>query len=154
MEPAGKMTSAKSLKTWWPGTELNRRRQPFQGCALPPELPGHVRNALAADCEKSSLHADCGGSADPSESFRFEADGTWSIIATCLCFPQPMSYSEKPCRESSAANSRTRHSNERHPAQPAKLFTNSTKLLRAIPDGPFAIHGFCSSIHAVPAMSR
>jgi hypothetical protein len=20
---------------WWPGTELNRRRQPFQGCALP-----------------------------------------------------------------------------------------------------------------------
>src|ERR1700677_287035 len=26
---------------WWPGTELNRRRQPFQGCALPPELPGH-----------------------------------------------------------------------------------------------------------------
>src|ERR1700732_2367156 len=29
-------------KNWWPGTELNRRRQPFQGCALPPELPGHV----------------------------------------------------------------------------------------------------------------
>src|SRR6267378_3928849 len=28
-------------KIWWPGTELNRRRQPFQGCALPPELPGH-----------------------------------------------------------------------------------------------------------------
>src|SRR6185503_6125742 len=27
---------------WCPGTELNRRRQPFQGCALPPELPGHV----------------------------------------------------------------------------------------------------------------
>src|SRR5580700_4691934 len=22
-------------KTWWPGTELNRRRQPFQGCSLP-----------------------------------------------------------------------------------------------------------------------
>ncbi len=33
-------------------------------------------------------------------------------------------------------------------------FTNSTKLRSAIPDGPFAIHGFCSSIHAVPAMSR
>ena len=32
---------ANVLKTWWPGTELNRRRQPFQGCALPPELPGH-----------------------------------------------------------------------------------------------------------------
>ena len=24
----------KLLKTWWPGTDLNRRRQPFQGCAL------------------------------------------------------------------------------------------------------------------------
>ena len=23
--------SRNSLKTWWPGTELNRRRQPFQG---------------------------------------------------------------------------------------------------------------------------
>src|ERR1700691_2465803 len=29
------------FEMWWPGTELNRRRQPFQGCALPPELPGH-----------------------------------------------------------------------------------------------------------------
>jgi len=36
----------------------------------------------------------------------------------------------------------------------AKLFTNSTRLRSAIPDGPLAIHGFCSSIHAVPAMSR
>src|SRR6266567_4958944 len=32
----------KVFEMWWPGTELNRRRQPFQGCALPPELPGHV----------------------------------------------------------------------------------------------------------------
>ena len=30
------------FEMWWPGTELNRRRQPFQGCALPPELPGHL----------------------------------------------------------------------------------------------------------------
>jgi hypothetical protein len=30
------------FEMWWPGTELNRRRQPFQGCALPPELPGHI----------------------------------------------------------------------------------------------------------------
>ena len=29
------------LNLWWPGTESNRRRQPFQGCALPTELPGH-----------------------------------------------------------------------------------------------------------------
>ena len=33
--------SCKSFKMWWPGTESNRRRQPFQGCALPSELPGH-----------------------------------------------------------------------------------------------------------------
>ena len=30
----------KSFRMWWPGTESNRRRQPFQGCALPTELPG------------------------------------------------------------------------------------------------------------------
>src|ERR1700678_4304239 len=36
------------LKMWWPGTELNRRRQPFQGCALPPELPGHFSSAHPA----------------------------------------------------------------------------------------------------------
>src|SRR6202167_5686459 len=38
---------------WWPGTELNRRRQPFQGCALPPELPGHVfRDPLISQTTK------------------------------------------------------------------------------------------------------
>lgn len=25
---------------WWPETDSNRRRQPFQGCALPTELSG------------------------------------------------------------------------------------------------------------------
>jgi len=34
MEPAGQMTSAKLLKTWWPGTELNRR-QHFSGLDTP-----------------------------------------------------------------------------------------------------------------------
>ena len=33
---------AKLLKEWWPGTESNRRRRPFQGRALPTELPGQV----------------------------------------------------------------------------------------------------------------
>src|ERR1700730_14448094 len=37
-----RLYATKSCEMWWPGTELNRRRQPFQGCALPPELPGHV----------------------------------------------------------------------------------------------------------------
>jgi hypothetical protein len=32
--------------------------------------------------------------------------------------------------------------------------TNSTRLRKAIPEGPLAIQGFCSSIQAVPAMSR
>ena len=27
-------SACKLLKIWWPGTESNRRRQPFQGCAL------------------------------------------------------------------------------------------------------------------------
>jgi hypothetical protein len=40
------------FEMWWPGTELNRRRQPFQGCALPPELPGHIFYRSTADaCE-------------------------------------------------------------------------------------------------------
>ena len=46
--------SSNRLKTWWPGTELNRRRQPFQGCALPPELPGHVSRPAAWACEDLS----------------------------------------------------------------------------------------------------
>ncbi len=38
--------------------------------------------------------------------------------------------------------------------QPLHPFTNSIRLRSAIPDGPLAIHGLFSSIHAVPAMSR
>jgi hypothetical protein len=37
------------LKAWCRGTELNRRRQPFQGCALPPELPRHAGNWVSLD---------------------------------------------------------------------------------------------------------
>src|ERR1039458_2513552 len=29
-----------ACKIWWPGTELNRRRQPFQGCSHP-KLSGY-----------------------------------------------------------------------------------------------------------------
>src|SRR5579864_1472478 len=36
----GLRISPNSLKTWWPRTELNRRRQPFQGCSRP-ELSIH-----------------------------------------------------------------------------------------------------------------
>src|ERR1700689_741493 len=41
---------------WWAGTELNRRRQPFQGCALPPELPGHPEALPPASCVTLSTH--------------------------------------------------------------------------------------------------
>src|SRR5882762_3326168 len=45
------------FEMWWPGTELNRRRQPFQGCALPPELPGHfLRATLSAHVHSNN---DC-----------------------------------------------------------------------------------------------
>jgi hypothetical protein len=37
---------------WWPGTESNRRRQPFQGCALPAELPGPEKYRKAATSTK------------------------------------------------------------------------------------------------------
>ena|ERR1700674_2914525 len=46
-------------RRWWPGTESNRRRQPFQGCALPTELPGHnelmhtrASGGSSEDCER------------------------------------------------------------------------------------------------------
>ena len=29
---------ARRVKSWWPGTESNRRHKPFQGSALPTEL--------------------------------------------------------------------------------------------------------------------
>jgi len=38
MEAAGKMTSAKLLKTWWPGTELNHRK-PFRAVFYGHNLP-------------------------------------------------------------------------------------------------------------------
>ena len=46
------------FRLWWPGTELNRRRQPFQGCALPPELPGHF---LPTSCLHRSVHKSTDG---------------------------------------------------------------------------------------------
>src|SRR5271157_6114985 len=65
----------KPLKTWWPGTELNRRRQPFQGCALPTELPGHVsKPALRA--ARIVRSARTGAGLQPNETAMPEAPGT------------------------------------------------------------------------------
>jgi hypothetical protein len=62
----GEMISA--FRMWWPGTESNRRRQPFQGCALPTELPGQEAFSLAkssygpSDFHKRTIvELACGG---------------------------------------------------------------------------------------------
>src|SRR5271168_773786 len=47
LEQAPKCLIIKAL-VWWPGTESNRRRQPFQGCALPTELPGRFRRSYCS----------------------------------------------------------------------------------------------------------
>ena len=43
-------SSCKCLKTWWPGTESNRRRQPFQGCNLP-ILSAKPRSSAFGSCD-------------------------------------------------------------------------------------------------------
>ena len=78
---------AKPFRMWWPGTELNRRRQPFQGCALPPELPGHVRSPPSglrvAICEEGPLRSEMGGNTGrATKRIQFgSARGTKLIIA-------------------------------------------------------------------------
>src|SRR5579862_4654077 len=55
----------KTFRMWWPGTESNRRRQPFQGCALPAELPGlspmiyFTRAGTAESCSAQLRLAPC-----------------------------------------------------------------------------------------------
>src|SRR5215468_7326151 len=65
---------------WWPGTELNRRRQPFQGCALPPELPGHVPRTAAVGLRGLSTSAALVGG--PATGKSRKVCGTLSIITT------------------------------------------------------------------------
>src|SRR5256885_10791912 len=69
------------FEMWWQGTELNRRRQPFQGCALPPELPGHVSKPTVCGREGCSLHAGRVGVTGRNCSTP-ETCGTTLIIAT------------------------------------------------------------------------
>src|SRR5579862_7696503 len=70
----------KCFEMWWPGTELNRRRQPFQGCALPPELPGHVSRAAVRGLQGLSASARFG--AGRTTEARRKVCGTPLIIAT------------------------------------------------------------------------
>ena len=59
----------KSFRMWWPGTDLNRRRQPFQGCALPTELPGQGGDAAP------SRHSQC------NKNAALRAPGAWPPAA-------------------------------------------------------------------------
>jgi magnesium chelatase family protein len=43
------LAASKLLILWWPGTESNRRRQPFQGCALPNAVVG-TRGSYSSSC--------------------------------------------------------------------------------------------------------
>src|SRR5665213_1792194 len=45
LKPSGSV-AAQCLILWWPERDLNPRRQPFQGCALPTELSGHLNEGL------------------------------------------------------------------------------------------------------------
>src|ERR1700731_2002494 len=66
------------FEMWWPGTELNRRRQPFQGCALPPELPGHVwAHSLSAGAGRAVGHART-GTESPVSAGSQDAGGGWN----------------------------------------------------------------------------
>ena len=68
----------KCLKTWWPGTESNRRRQPFQGCALPTELPGH-----------SGIASGLSRTASDRKTLQDEREA-WTACNTCML---PLNYS-------------------------------------------------------------
>ncbi len=81
---AGKLRVIRKMKNgvncfemWWPGTELNRRRQPFQGCALPPELPGHVSEpAWLTGCEERRFTLFLAGF--PAERNSYTAVSGWN----------------------------------------------------------------------------
>ena len=45
----------KCFRMWWPGTESNRRRQPFQGCALPAEPLSRFRISKKTATHKPNL---------------------------------------------------------------------------------------------------
>src|SRR5438309_9645388 len=73
----------KFFRLWWPGTELNRRRQPFQGCALPPELPGHSSKACQDEpSAKLPQHAGTGKGLPATRERSIRVRETVSIITT------------------------------------------------------------------------
>src|ERR1039457_2594247 len=53
MEWSGFWETWKYFRMWWPGTESNRRRQPFQGCALP--VTNYTKHSRTLDPRHRSL---------------------------------------------------------------------------------------------------
>src|SRR5437870_10622300 len=80
----------KSVKTksWWPGTESNRRRQPFQGCALPTELPGHAHAKSGLELRQQAARTDACKTASIIAKPAGLPQMRWvSLVATVLdCF--------------------------------------------------------------------
>src|SRR5262249_3144116 len=80
----------KLLKSWWPGTESNRRRQPFQGCALPTELPGLALKINCIRLRKNSaasvgLHDERCGRLPNREGCRGRNLRMTKMLATLIC---------------------------------------------------------------------
>jgi hypothetical protein len=75
----------KLLIEWCRGTELNRRRQPFQGCALPPELPRQATNIVrwirssVKEAHYNIRHVEGRGTG----FHRVSGDTAWEHPSTC-----------------------------------------------------------------------
>ena len=98
-EPAHPSTP--NLLKWWPGTELNRRRQPFQGCALPPELPGHVlsaqlcpQNDWRPNCDRAPCALSLGGRREAKQPMRWDR-------AELSNYNNPFPFPQNDCEPSS-----------------------------------------------------
>src|SRR5499427_3885831 len=87
----------KPLILWWPGTESNRRRQPFQGCALPTELPGQIlRSRVQGARLRHARTAELTQDVEMRESL--------TIIAIIIISLKPLSTSLCPAQSSGSTN--------------------------------------------------
>jgi hypothetical protein len=63
---------------WWPGTDLNRRRQPFQGCQI-----NHLQTMFYENTgltrERFGLHLDARGVLDSKRTPHRSLHGRWRL---------------------------------------------------------------------------
>jgi hypothetical protein len=97
----GLRISPNLLKTWWPGTELNRRRQPFQGCSHPslsscnPYLyrgsyPHFDRSYWTHNGPNNQTHADTGVRQDSDR-----ANGSLVVRSLLSTSCEPLSHGDR-----------------------------------------------------------